>query len=84
MVYQVAKKMQLAGSVNNSGNGVHIFFNATEASAHTFYETIKLNAPSRATITSSVLEKSVFIRFTDFNIVLEEARSEKKYSYHPI
>lgn len=72
MVYQLAKEMQLNGYVKNGSDGVHIFFNASEADAHSFYEKIKADAPPQSKIISSELHKVADKIFNDFSIVVEK------------
>jgi hydrogenase maturation protein HypF len=69
MVYQLATKMRLNGYVKNVSDGVHIFFNASQATADSFFQKIKTGAPGKSVIISAVLERSENCLFTDFSIV---------------
>jgi hydrogenase maturation protein HypF len=49
-VYQLAHRMGLPGWVNNSGDGVHIVFNATPAQAEAFYTALRNDVPVLAVV----------------------------------
>ena len=72
MVYQLAKQMQLNGFVKNGSDGVHVFFNASEDVANSFFKKIILDAPKQSKIISSELRKSNYKNFTGFSIVVED------------
>ncbi|MES2773975.1 MAG: carbamoyltransferase HypF [Bacteroidota bacterium] len=78
MVYQLAKKMDLKGYVKNGSDGVHVFFNAEEKAAHSFFEGIKESAPPLSKIISSGLHKVEESRYTDFSIVVEDDVNYRK------
>ncbi len=72
MVYQLAKELQLKGYVKNGSDGVHIFFNASEQQANSFFKRIKQETPPQSKIISSQLHNADYKIFTDFSIVVEE------------
>ena len=68
-IYQLAQKNQLKGWVNNSTDGVHIGFNATDAVAKFFYQEVIANAPELSHITSHYLEEKPSVLYEDFKII---------------
>ena len=44
-IFQLAKKFDLKGWVNNTSDGVYIEFNADEVDAKKFYDEVVTNAP---------------------------------------
>ncbi len=77
-VYQLAKEMQLNGYIKNGNDGVHIFFNANEETANTFYKKIKQQAPQQSTIITSHLSKTTDKNFDNFSIITEDDNHPNK------
>ncbi len=67
-ICRIANSLQLAGWVSNTNNGVHIQFNASEATAVLFYKNIVNNPPSNAIITQHQLKKIAPQSFNGFYI----------------
>lgn len=68
-VWQLAKTLQLTGTVCNGVDGVHILFNADAHMASYFQERIHNEAPLLAHIESAVLNLVERQEFPDFSIV---------------
>lgn len=68
-VFRMASSFLLRGVVCNADDGVHIEFNATETTAHDFYEKLLENAPILSKITHSAIEKIGDKYFENFKIV---------------
>jgi hydrogenase maturation protein HypF len=83
MVYQQAMAMHLHGYVQNSSDGVHIFFNADEDTAVGFLKKIKENVPSRAVIRSAILHVAESRAFNDFTIITEGTGTHRKQVLTP-
>ena len=82
-VYQIAKQIGLNGYVKNGSDGVHVFFNASNKIADSFFKRIKDEAPKQAKIISSYLHKTDKNHFNDFAIVVQEDNSEKTVLLSP-
>ncbi len=67
-VYVSAKKQSIKGNVCNTNDGVHIKFNATEASANLFYKNVISNAPSQSIILNHSIAEIAMEIFSDFSI----------------
>ncbi len=68
-VYNLAKSLDLFGWVNNTLDGVHIEFNATEKNANNFYNDLLEKAPELSIITRSSFFKSIHKKFDRFRII---------------
>lgn len=68
-VYKTAQDFGLKGWVNNSLDGVHVEFNADEAKANAFYETLIEQAPVLSQITRHKLQSIESCNFDRFQIV---------------
>ena len=68
-VYKTAQDFGLKGWVNNSLDGVHVEFNADEAKANAFYETLQKDAPVLSQITRHKLQSIESNDFDRFQIV---------------
>ena len=77
-VYQLATEVQLNGYVKNGSDGVHVFFNATEENANSFFKKIKQEAPVRSKIIFASMHKTADKIFDNFSIVVFDAGSCKK------
>ncbi len=76
--------MQLTGKVKNGSDGVHIFFNASENAARSFFKQIRETAPAQARIISSQLLRTTDAVFSGFSIVVEkDAPLEKRVLISP-
>ena len=71
-VYRMAKSYGINGEIYNGIDGVHISFNATEAGAGEFYQSLISNAPTISDITASVINKTPNQNFTAFKIIGSE------------
>jgi hydrogenase maturation protein HypF len=69
MVYVLAKKNEINGTVSNSAEGVVILFNAKEEAAHHFYKSILLNLPSNSKVTHHKLTEIKSQAFSSFEII---------------
>ncbi len=72
MIYALAKEMKLTGFVKNGSDGVHVYFNASEETAHLFFNRIKKNPPGQAIITSCELSHADDNNFNNFSILVED------------
>lgn len=68
-IYRVANKYKLTGTVSNSTDGVHIYFNASATDGKRFYQEIKSNPPSRAVISSIEMKEIEHRRYDGFEII---------------
>jgi len=68
-VYQLAQKFKFKGWVNNTGDGVHIEFNADAVTAKMFYNEVVINAPELSHITSHNIKEVSFVAYEDFQII---------------
>lgn len=68
-VYKSALQFQLKGWVNNTNDGVHICFNATNTVAKNFYGFLLDNLPPLSVVTGHKLEKVKNEKFNDFKII---------------
>ena len=68
-VYSLAKQFKLNGWVNNTIDGVHIEFNATEKNATDFYQQLLKESPALAKITQHELTSIPQKSFDDFQII---------------
>ncbi len=75
-VYQLAKKMQIKGWVNNTVEGVKIAAYGDTQTLEDFYKRLLSEAPNLAKITSHTAQSIDCEDFTDFNII--ESESEGK------
>ncbi|MFM7429833.1 MAG: carbamoyltransferase HypF, partial [Flammeovirgaceae bacterium] len=69
MVYALAKKNQIKGTVSNSTSGVIIQFNAEEETAHQFYKSILNNLPLNSRVTHHQLTEIKSQLFNGFRII---------------
>jgi hydrogenase maturation protein HypF len=69
MVYALATKKRISGTVSNSTEGVVIQFNADEKTAHQFYKAILNNLPSNSRVTHHLLTKIKSHLFNGFHII---------------
>lgn len=72
-VWQLAQTMHLTGTVSNGTDGVHIYLNADEPTAHHFRSRVLAEAPVLSSIQSAELHEVDAQLFTDFSIVESEA-----------
>jgi hydrogenase maturation protein HypF len=72
MVYALAKKNEINGTVSNSAEGVVIQFNAEEEAAHHFYKSLLLNLPSNSKVTHHQLTEIKSQAFSSCIIPLTE------------
>ncbi len=72
-VYKLAVKSGLKGSVNNTGNGVHILINSGKKPAQIFLDEILAHLPPRAVVTDFDLKQTKDHVFKDFQIVHSES-----------
>lgn len=77
-VYQLATEVQLNGYVKNGSDGVHVFFNATEENANSFFKKIKQEAPVRSKIIFASMHKTTDKIFDNFSIVVSDEDGGKK------
>lgn len=82
-VFLLAKKNKLNGWVNNSIDGVHIEFNASEILAKAFKSQILRQAPPLACITQIRLKKVENKTFTNFQIVHSSHQGEANLLLSP-
>lgn len=82
-VYALAGKMGLKGEVNNGLDGVHVIFNATNTQAQSFANSIAVQAPSLAVITSCKLLETPSRTFNNFSIVASEEEGEASLLISP-
>lgn len=68
-VYQLARKIGLNGWVNNTVDGVHVSFNADQATALAFKRQLEEQAPRLSKITSSELTQIPQTFFDNFQII---------------
>ncbi|MEJ7766661.1 MAG: carbamoyltransferase HypF [Chitinophagaceae bacterium] len=68
-VYQLAKKFNLSGWVNNNRDGVHIGFNANKIVSERFYDELVSNPPQFSHITSHCIKKISSEVYRDFKIL---------------
>ena len=68
-VFQLAKKHNLNGWVNNTNDGVHIAISANHDEAKLFYQQLIRHPPKLATITRHELKKTASQTFTNFDII---------------
>lgn len=68
-VYALAQRMGLTGVVNNSRDGVHVWFNAEASTARNFAEMLYQYPPPLAILTQVLLQEEAFRFFPDFQIV---------------
>lgn len=78
MVFQLASAMGINGYVMNGNNGVHVFFNASEADAHKLFHDIKHHAPAQAKIISASLQKTTDKTFEGFAVLMDDNSGGKK------
>ncbi len=83
LVYQLAKEMRLNGYVKNGSDGVHVFFNASNENANSFFRRIQQDAPKQSKIISSQINEIAHTVFSDFSIIVEEDNSEKNVLMSP-
>lgn len=70
LVYSLAQKLKIKGTVSNTNQGVIIYCNTCETCVHTFLQVILENKPPQAHITSSaIIPQEISQIFTEFNIV---------------
>lgn len=69
MVYALAKKNGICGTVSNSAEGVVIQFNAEEETSHHFYESVLGNVPSNGKVTHHQLTEIKSQAFSSFDII---------------
>ncbi|NBC57344.1 MAG: carbamoyltransferase HypF [Bacteroidetes bacterium] len=75
-VYNLAKKIDLKGSVFNNEDGVIIYCESTEEKAENFLNQILNNHPDIAVITSHNMVKTSGLGFDDFSIVPSEKSTQ--------
>ena len=68
-VWQLARAMNLTGTVGNGPDGVHIYINADTETARQFRHRVLSEAPALARIQSAVLTETEPRFFPDFSIV---------------
>ncbi|MEO7960797.1 MAG: Sua5/YciO/YrdC/YwlC family protein, partial [Ginsengibacter sp.] len=72
-IYKLAIEKKLTGTVSNTADGVHIFFNCLSGEdAKNFQEEVIAHAPGLSIITSSTLAEAALTNFENFSIVLGE------------
>lgn len=67
-VKNCAEQLKLNGIVNNTTNGVHVYFNADENNAQIFFEALIKTPPLNAIVTSGELAVSAKQEFNGFKI----------------
>lgn len=75
-VYQLSKRFELKGWINNNIDGVHIEFNAEASVANQFYETIIQQPPFLSRITKHSLLEIKQRAFESFDIIESETSGE--------
>jgi hydrogenase maturation protein HypF len=75
-VYKLAKEFELCGWVNNSVDGVHIEFNATEELADAFFTAVQQRAPVLARIIAAEMKEAPRQIYTNFEIRNSEETGE--------
>ncbi|MEM6379298.1 MAG: carbamoyltransferase HypF, partial [Bacteroidota bacterium] len=75
-VYQTADRFQLKGWVNNTTDGVHVEFNATEGLAQDFYQCLTQQAPILARITAHQMHAIEDKFFEKFQIIKSTAKGK--------
>ena len=68
-VYGLAHEMNICGTVSNSIDGVHIYFNGTSDIASKFQQSIVNNAPRLSLITNILIEEVSWQSYADFSII---------------
>ncbi len=68
-IFLLAQKYELKGWVNNTTDGVHVQYSATEKMADAFYRNLLIEAPALARITRHQLREIEAQNFDDFQIV---------------
>lgn len=75
-VYNLARKFNLAGWVNNTTDGVHIHINSDEEKANKFIESLSVSAPKLSVITSIKAVDVPYVNYSEFKII--HSTSEKE------
>lgn len=75
-VYQTASRFQIQGWVNNTFDGVHVEFNATEGLAQDFYQCLIHQAPILARITAHQMQIIDNKFFEKFQIIQSAAKGQ--------
>lgn len=83
MVYRVAKKLNLNGTIASAKNGVHIYVNATKKEIDEFISNVKLNAPKAAEMLVVNKIKVSLRNFEDFSIIASENGQRAKLLLTP-
>ncbi len=68
-IYQLAQEFHIEGWVNNTWDGVHIEFNASNIEAQSFYQMILKKAPVLSIITHSSLTLADPVAYQNFSII---------------
>lgn len=82
-VYKLAQNHKLVGEVSNGPEGVRIVFNASEQSAHIFFDDLLKRAPRLSHISFKELIEIPARSFPDFQIVASERLGEKDLLFTP-
>lgn len=82
-IYQLARQHKLNGWVNNSVDGVHIAFNASQADAELFCRDAVQRAPVLARITSCDLWETEPQKYIGFQIVHSQSDGRKNLLLSP-
>lgn len=77
-VYQMANQFGIKGQINNSSQGVKIWFNGSKETAKSFYERILSDAPKLSKIIDSNIQIIDYQNFNCFEII--ESYSTEKIS----
>ena len=72
-VWQLARTMQLRGTVSNGADGVHITVNTDLTTVREFLTRLQAEAPALARILSATMQEADARTFTDFSIVESQA-----------
>lgn len=68
-VWQLARAMNLTGTVSNDPDGVHVYINADTETARLFRQRVFSEAPALARIQSAVLTETESRLFSEFSII---------------
>ncbi len=82
-VYRMAEKLGINGEVNNSIDGVHVFFNATKTEAIKFYQSLISNAPAISAITTSFINEVANQNFHGFKIISSKYKGQHQILVTP-
>jgi hydrogenase maturation protein HypF len=83
MVYALANKIGICGTVSNSAAGVVIQFNAAKEMAHQFYESVLSHVPANGKVTHHQLTEIKSRTFSTFDIIESSAAATTSVMLSP-